>query len=134
MWEPVSKLEYVPLNAKGQVIVVADPLTRDDATLKDKWKTRGAALLGDSADYLCDVVRDLLANPHVRAIVFEGQASGRDAYASFWASSEIPDWKISSEHIALVRRYVDLYDDDFKRRIYFPPFWPTRIKYVEETK
>lgn len=107
-------------------------MLKRDEEIKERWKERGVALLGDSSRYLRDVVRDLLANPQVRAIVFDGDACCRDAYDAFWLSKEDPDWRIDGEHITLVRQFVDLFDDDCGIKAPMQPFWPARIMYLED--
>lgn len=128
----MSKLEYVPLNPKGQAIIVACPMTRDEVQIRERWKERGVALLGDTSNYLRDVVRDLLANPQVRMIVFDGPACGRAKYDEFWYGESDPGWRIDMEHVTLVRRFVDLYDDDFGAKAPMQPFWPSRVRYLED--
>lgn len=131
MWRPVSRVDYLPLNPKGQVLVVACPLTRDPDTLRSRWEGRACAVAPDSQAFLRDIVRDLLANPFVRALVFAGPACGRQAFDAFWSASDTPDWNIDTEHLSLVRQYVDLYDDDCVLKTHYQPFWPTRIIYEE---
>lgn len=134
MWKPVSKVEYLPLNGKGQILVVACPLTRHADDVRARWAERACAIAPDTEMFLRDVVRDLLANPQVRAIVFDGQACGREAYEAFWRGSDLPNWRIDEEHITLVRRFVDLYDDDCGIKHPMQPYWPARVMYLEETK
>lgn len=131
MWKPVSKLEYLPLNPKAQAIVVVCPLTQRDADVRARWSERACAAIGDTSRHLRDIVRDLLANPHVRAIVFDGPACGRAAYDAFWAGAPQPGWRIDDEHLTLVRQFVDLYDDDHAIRVASQPFWPARIMYLD---
>jgi hypothetical protein len=126
----VSKLPWVPLDPKGQVIVVACPILRRDAEIKERWATRACAWLGDADTYVRDVVRDLLTNPQVRAIVFDGPACGRSSYDKFWTGVDGKDWPIDQEHQILVRTYVDLYDDDCYNHGPMQPFWPVRIHYL----
>ena len=103
-----------------------------DTELRQRWGGRACAVIGDSSKYLRDVVRDLLANPQIRIVVFDGAACGRDAYDAFWRASDDPGWRIEPEHISLVRRFVDLYDDDFKISGPMQPFWPARIMYNDD--
>jgi hypothetical protein len=132
VWKPVSKLDYQPLNPKGQVIVVACPMAKRDEQIKERWKDRACALIGDSAMFLRDIVRDILANPQVRAIVFDGPACGREAYDAFWLRTVEPGWAIEKEHLDLVRQFVDLWDDDCGWSESMQPFWPARIMYLED--
>ncbi len=133
MWKPVSKLAYEPLNEKGQVLVVVCPLDKTRmAEARVRWKDRGVAIAPDSKTMMRDIVRDLLANPQVRAIVFDGVACGRDAYTAFWAGEAKPEWRIDDEHLTLVRQFVDLYDDDCGIKHPMQPFWPARIMYLED--
>ncbi len=132
MWKPVSRLDYVPLNTKGQILVVSCPLTKRTDVLRTQWADRACAIAPDSSLFLRDIVRDLLANPQVRAIVFDGQACGRAAYDAFWAGETNRAWRIDEEHLVLVRQYVDLYDDDCGFKTAYQPFWPSRIMYLED--
>jgi hypothetical protein len=79
---------------------------------------------------LFDLVRDLLANPQIRAIVFDGPGTGVQVIRDFWTSRDIPKtWYINAEHIMLVRQFVDLYDEDCGSPV-MQPFWPKRLKYM----
>lgn len=130
MFEPVSRLPYVRLNPMAQALVVACGHGSCKAAATDGWKDRACAVIDDGAS-LRDVVRDLLANPQIRAIVFDGDCCGREAYDKFWDGETPAGWNIDEEHLVLVRRFVDLYDDDFGHRGPQQPFWPLRIKYLE---
>lgn len=89
-------------------------------------------MIHDAENALRDIVRDLLANPQVRAIVFDGPVCSRHAYDTFWRSEDDPGWGIEMEHITLVRRFVDLYDDDLGMKGPMQPFWPARINYPDD--
>jgi hypothetical protein len=102
------------------------------AEVPERWKTRGCAVIHDSSKILRDVVRDLLANPQIRAIVFDGPACGRAAYDAFWAGTAPPTWRIDEEHLQLVRQFVDLYDDECSLKGPAQPYWPARIVYTDE--
>lgn len=132
MWRPVSKVEYQSLHDKGQILVVACPMAKRDVELRAKWASRACAIAPDSSLYLRDVVRDLLANPQVRAIVFEGPACGRAAYEAFWQGVADPAWNIKADDLALVRQFVDLFDDDCSWKEPPQPFWPARIMYLDD--
>ena len=129
MFEPVSGLTYQRFNKDAQALVVACPGLRSPEELRVRWAARAAAAIGDSSRYLQDVVRDLLANPHIRIVVFDGEACGRKAWSDFWDGRYVPDWPIQNEHLRLVRQFVDLYDDDFVIKTVLPPYWPARICY-----
>lgn len=132
MWKPVSKLDYLPLASKGQIIVVTCLLLKRDDEIRDRWKDRACAVIGDSGGFVRDVVRDLLANPQVRSVVFDGPVCCREAYAAFWSGTDTPAWQIGTEHLNLVRQFVDLFDDDCNWRAPPQPFWPARIMYLDE--
>lgn len=132
MWQPVSRLEYLALDPRAQAVVVACPLEIKTPEIRRRWASRAAAAVGDSAQFLPGLVRDLLANPHVRVVVFHGPACGRDAYDAFWRSTNDPGWGIALDHLALVRQFVDLYDDDFLLKAPLAPFWPERILYPDK--
>lgn len=131
MFVPVSALTYKRLNTKAQALVVVCPEGPRAPDAEDRWKDRAVAIVHDSVLAMRDVVRDLLANPQVRAIVFDGDCCCRDAYDRVWLGETPVDWKIDREHLQLVRQFVDLYDDDFGHRGPQQPFWPVRIKYLE---
>ena len=132
VWKPVSTIEYLSLKPTGQILVVACPLTRDADAVRARWSERGCSIAPDTGMFLRDVVRDLLANPQVRAIVFDGPACGRVAYDEFWAGAAKPEWRIDNEHLQLVRQFVDLFDDDCGFKTAYQPFWPSRIMYLED--
>lgn len=132
MWKPQSRLDYLPLNPKGQLIVVSCPMTTSKPVIQARWNERACAWIGDSGKYLRDIVRDILANPQVRAIVFDGPVCGRPTYDKFWLGSEDPGWRIDLEHLNLVRQFVDLFDDDCMWRVPPQPFWPARIMYLDD--
>jgi hypothetical protein len=131
MWLPVSTLEYLVLEPCAQALVVACPLEVAVPEIRRRWASRAAAQVGDSAMYLRDVVRDLLANPQVRVVVFYGKACGREAYEAFWRGHDDPGWGIPMDHLTLVRQFVDLYDDDFMIKAPMAPYWPQRLLYKE---
>lgn len=133
MFTPVSELEYLRLEPTAQAIVIACPMQVKVPEIRRRWASKACASLGDSGKFLPDLVRDLLANPHVRIVVFHGAACGRDAYEAFWRGTDDPGWGIAPDHLALVRQFVDLYDDDFMIKGPMPPYWPTRIRYTKET-
>jgi hypothetical protein len=89
-------------------------------------------MIHDAPEILRDVVRDLLANPQVRMVVFDGPTHGRQAYDAFWRGTDDPGWSIEMEHVTLVRRFVDLYDDDLGLKGPMQPFWPVRINYPDD--
>lgn len=131
MWKPVSTLPYRSLSLGGQVLVVAD-VYASTLSLEETWGTRACAVVPDVVGNLRDVVRDVLANPQVRAIVFMGTRVCRAEFDAFWSSVDDPGWKIRLEDLALVRRFVDLYDDDFGSKGPMQPFWPARIIYADD--
>jgi hypothetical protein len=130
----VSKIAYTPLAEEGRLLVVVPAASLQDGALHTRWSGRAAAILSDTTTSLRDVVRDLLANPQIRAVVFEGVCCSRPAYDLFWTDSQDPGWRIDKEHLALVRQFVDLFDDDCSWRTPPQPFWPMRIAYLEEMK
>jgi hypothetical protein len=132
VWKPVSKLEYLPIADEGRVIVVACPMLKREAVIQERWKGRACALIGDSSSYVRDIVRDILANPQIRAVVFDGPACGREAFDKFWLGTTDPGWRIDKEHLDLVRQFVDLFDDDCMWRVPPQPFWPVRVMYLDE--
>jgi len=132
MFMPVSALPYHRLARNAQVLLVRQR-QRGGMLSGDLsgWADVVAAAIDDAdVSSVRDVVRDLLGNPQIRAVVFDGECSCREGFASFWESMEIPDWRIDREHIELVRRFVDLYDGEFRLRGPQQPFWPSRIRYL----
>ena len=136
MFRPVSGICYRTLNSSAQAIAVvgldvSDGLeTRLEGSVA-RWRDRTAGLysLGSSLA-VRDVVRDLLANPQIRAIVFDGCLETRQWFAAVWDGPQGLK-AIDDEHLTLVRRFVDLYDDDFAQRGPQQPFWPSRIMYLQ---
>lgn len=136
MWKPVSRLVYRALNPSAQAIaVVGLDLSRqlvDQLDPKaDKWKERVAALYAlGSPVAVRDVVRDLLANPQVRVVVFDACPDIYGWFSAAW-SGETAVPRVDAEHVALVRQFVDLFDGDFMLRGPQQPFNPSRIRYLE---
>lgn len=130
MFRPVSALPYRVVARNAQALLVRRPpggLLADDLS---PWDGRVAACLADQdAANLRDVVRDVLHNPQIRAIVFAHDPACRPAYAAFWAGSDGLKG-LDDEHVTMVRQFVDLYDDDFALRGPQQPFSPTRVMYL----
>lgn len=132
MFRPISTIPYHVLDEDQQILVccLGEELCAED--VETKWKRRAAALFHfQVGDDLCDVVRDLLANPQIRAIVFLGESPAEQAFHDFWRRTVTPGWKIREEHLELVRQFVDLFNGDGGFNTAQPPFWPTRLKYQE---
>ena len=130
MFEPVSTATYCRLNPNKQILIcsLGDPC--DTPRLLEKWATRACAIFAFGAgESLSNLVRDLLANPQIRAIVFDGPGAGSQVFRDFWIGTDVPEWGINAEHITLVRQFVDLYDEDCGHRL-MQPFWPQRLKYM----
>jgi hypothetical protein len=131
VFEPVSSIDYKLLNPRGQILVVCCPVGEQRHDVLIKWKDKACAVVGDSGTHLRDVVRDVLANPQIRAIVFYGLCCGKDAYDKLWAGENPPGWNIDGEHTDLVRNFVDIFIDDVNFNHPQAPFYPSRIKYLE---
>lgn len=132
MWRPVSTLTYRMLNPNAQAIIVHCPVTSEPfVDFDSRWRSQAAAVIHDSPLIVRDVVRDLLANPQIRAVAFVGECCGRSVYADFWNGTDVPAWGIDVEHVALVRQFVDLYDGDFVLRGPQQPFSPSRVMYLQ---
>lgn len=131
MFTPVSSLSYELMEPTAQVLVVVCPERLSKEETEARWSRRAAAAIHDSSEIVRDVVRDLLANPQIRIVVFDGPACGRAAWDDFWHGKGFPAWGIDHEHLALVRQFVDLFDDDFGVKGPMQPFWPVRIRYLE---
>lgn len=126
MFEPVSNIEYLRLAPDRQILVAVDG---DVQVVAERWKERAAAAVCFSArGDLTKLTRDLLANPHIRAIVLVGEGAGLDRIRHFWLCQEgLPPGPIADWLIDLIVRWVDLYDEDCDIRLPLPPFWPERI-------
>lgn len=136
MWKPVSTLCYQALNPNAQAIAVVGLRDLSDVKTRlangvTRWQDKAAGLYGlGSATAVRDIVRDLLANPQVRAVVFDACPEVRQWFSMVWDGSRGIDG-IDVEHLALVRQFVDLYDDDFMLRGPQQPFSPSRIMYLQ---
>lgn len=132
MFRPVSKIDYTVYDANKQLLVCT--LWTPRAQCEEKWKPRAAAGFEFlSGGDVLDVVRDLLANPQIRAIVFDGiDSGGRGLFEAFWKGPLPPDLQgIEPAHAEAVQQFVDLYDEDCSMLYPLPPFWPTRLRYVK---
>lgn len=130
MFRSVSLLPYRLVSRNTQALLIRRPpggLLADDLSA---WDGRVAACLDDeSAANLRDVVRDVLHNPQIRAIVFAHDPACRSTYSTFWAGSSRLEG-IDDEHVTMVRQFVDLFDDDFALHGPQQPFSPTRVMYL----
>lgn len=132
MFQPVSRISYHALDVDKQILVCALEGGHRRNDLLTRWETRAAATFSfTEADDVCDVVRDLLANPQIRAIVLDGSGKAEDKLRAFWARQTTPNWKINEEHLELVRQFVDLFNEDCGFHKPQQPFWPQRLKYQE---
>lgn len=132
MFQPVSQIPYHVLDKNQQILIccLEGEHTREDLLVR--WANRAAATFAFSSDSdLCDVVRDILANPQIRAIVFDGSGPAENVFHAFWRREADPGWKINEEHLELVRQFVDLFNDDCRFHKPQQPFWPQRLKYQE---
>lgn len=130
MFRPVSALPYRLVSRNAQALLIRRPpsgLLADDLSA---WDERVVACLTDVAALdLRSVVRDILHNPQIRVVVFAHAPTCRAIYSSFWEGSDGLDG-IDGEHVAMVRQFVDLYDDDFALRGPQQPFSPIRVMYL----
>jgi hypothetical protein len=127
MFRPISPLPYRLCDRNAQALLV-----RAEDSAPSAWDGRVAAAVTDSAVVaLRDIVRDILHNPQIRVVAFDGECRCRPAFADFWSGTEVPAWGIDGEHVALVRQFVDLYDGDFVLRGPQQPFWPSRVMYLQ---
>lgn len=132
MFQPVSQISYHVLDVDKQILVCSLEGGHRRNDLLTRWETRAAATFSFTADDdICDVVRDLLANPQIRAIVFDGSSAVENVFRDFWERRTTPGWKINEEHLELVRQFVDLFNDDCGFHKPQQPFWPQRLKYQE---
>ena len=130
MFEPVSKTRYLVLNPDLQVLVCSLSEPAEEPMRVKRWAKRACAIFEFPADGdLSDIVRDVLANPQIRGIVFDGAGPGRAVFQTFWTGRDVPSWGIVEAHLKLVRQFVDLYDEDCYCRP-LQPFWPERLKYL----
>lgn len=137
-FEPLSSLSYAVFNPAAQILVCTFAAPPESA--RERWGERAAAAFSFEWDRVRELVIDLLHNPQIRAVVrldvMEPKYGPADAaQRSFWTGGHSsPEWKIAQIHLDLIRRFVDLYDDDCG--IYGPlhPFWPERIRYGTEAR
>lgn len=132
MFRPASDLPYRMLSPEAQVLVVVD-VFRSTEAVESRWKGRACAAAPDLPELpaVRSIVRDLLNNPQVRAVVFDGECRSRAAFDDVWSGrADLSGWKIDEEHLSLVRQFVDLFDDEYTVRKPLQPFWPARIFYL----
>lgn len=128
MFEPVSAVNYDLLLPSAQALVIFCPVRQRRSETVARWATRACAVTHDAIVSIPGIVRDLLANPHVRALVFDGETCSRRAWNAFFEDG-VPVEGIDAEHLALVRQFVGVYDDDFTIKKPMQPYWPARIRY-----
>ncbi len=127
MFKPVSTTEYLLLSPLQQRLVCSLDDRHDTPRLHKKWAKRACAIFAfDRNSALVDIVRDILANPQLRIIVFDGTGDGRQVLHDFWRNKDNPAWGIPPDHLSLVRQFVDLYDEDCGGQV-MQPFWPERL-------
>jgi hypothetical protein len=135
VFRPVSRIEYRTLLPEGQVLVCTLAGERFPVDVLRAWEKRAAAVFPfREDDDVTDVIRDVLANPQIRAIVFADEGWGREAFERFWARDWTPEGasSIKEEHLEVVREFVDLYDRDCGIHSPMQPFWPERLLYKPE--
>lgn len=135
MFHPVSDISYLTGDPDAQVLVCSLALSKSRPELLSKWQGRAAAFFEfTDASKFSALVRDLLANPQVRALVIDGDGD-RAVFDGFWRGTDalaIPG--VAPHHIELVRHYVTLFDDDCGILRPLRPYWPHRLRYTEDTK
>lgn len=131
-FEPVSSRPYTLFNPTGQILVCTNMAPAE--TARTVWGERAAAAFSfEWKDPLEPVVRDILANPQIRAVILATptpphRGPGSRVLREFWESPHPrPDWKIPTIYLDLIRRFVDLFDEDCGIYGPLPPFWPERI-------
>jgi hypothetical protein len=128
-FEPVSTMEYELWAPDRQLLVCSLSSPKASAALREKWHDRAAAAFEFGPDDdVGDVVRDLLGNPQLRAIVFDGSGHGDKGLRSFWRREHQEEWGIATAHLELVRQFVDLFDGDSGQSGPLPPYWPERLR------
>lgn len=134
-FEPVSNIKYRIVDADRQLLVCTFDAPHDSTTVLAKWHDQAAATFPfREGDDLCDVIRDILANPQIRGLAFDGpgsDAGAADVFRKFWNRETKADWGLREDHLELVRQFVDLFDEECGLRKPLQPFWPERLRYVE---
>lgn len=129
MFMPVSLIEYRLLDPDQQLLVCTLSTETTAAHVAEKWATRAAAAFKfEEYDDISEVVRDVLANPQIRAVVFDGVGRGRAPFLAFWRREKQLEG-INEEHLEMVRQFVDLFDDDCHFHKPKQPFWYKRLIY-----
>jgi len=127
-FEPVSDIRYVHLCAGRQVLVCTLGRAADDPKVMAAWKDRAAAIFASATgEEFGGLVRDLLANPQIRALVLMGEGEGGRVIRRFWKHGG-PVGGIEQQQLELVRAFVDLFDEDCGIHAALQPFWPKRIR------
>lgn len=130
MFHPISTHPYHFLDRDRQILVCTLSQPRDAASVVEKWKGRAAASFAfEPGDDLMDIVRDLLANPQIRIIVFDGAGPARIVFQAFKDGGDLHLQGVAQNHVDAVRQFVDFFDEDCGIRDALQPFWPTRLKY-----
>src|SRR5262245_49101745 len=110
-FKPVSDIRYVHLCAGRQILVCALDRAADGPGVVATWKDRAAAVFqAKTGEELGGLVRDLLANPQIRAVVLVGDGEGGPVIRRFWEYGG-PVGGIERQQLELVRSFVDLFDD-----------------------
>ena len=110
MFRPVSSIPYTSLAKDSQFLSCGDA--------GDKAAARFDAPVDFDA-----LFRDLLANPHIRAIVLVALPTTlRRQFEKAWEG----DIKVSVPDAHLVRQYVDLYDDVYIAKGTLPAYCEPR--------
>lgn len=119
---------YHLLDVDKQILVCS--LSRARLEAVEKWKDRAAAAFEfRPGDDLMDIVRDLLANPQIRIIVFDGAGPARIMFEAFKRGGSLDLQGVAENHVDAVRQFVDFFDEDCGIVGALQPFWPTRLKY-----
>lgn len=135
-----TDIDYLSGNDRKKQILVC---TLSDPRLYaiNNWVDKSAAIFELTRDLQLDaLIRDLLANPQIRALVIDGEGQARALLEMFWGGhidqliSRGPRGMfagIPREHLDLVRMHVGLYNNEF---VLTRPMLPYMMKPLKYTK
>lgn len=125
-----SQIDYLVCDEKKQILVCTLGSPRLDKV--NKWRAKGAAIFElTELSQLNSLLKDLLANPQIRALCLDGDGFMKQVLQAFWTGQNPKETDISDDHLTLIRQGVSLFEEDCNILLFTPPYLMKPITYEE---